>query len=188
MSKKIFYFLLGLGLFLSRIATAQHDLKPVSYALEAIMTNVPKERLIRDIRFIDGDDQMVNVVRFDHIGKGLYPLVLSSKPVIQSDSLGVLSAVMEVDSLVNILKMLDNTWPKVNEWKIDKILIRVTYRFDGRLEQYFVTNEKIVMEFLKMVEKKLLWNGNDDVIELFNVFVSRTGLRVVQDGVFKWKY
>ena len=167
---------------------AQRKLKPVSYALEAIMTNVSKERLIGDIVFTDGEDTTANVVRFDHIGGGLYPLILSSKKAIQTDSLGVFLGELAPDSLNRFLIMLDNTWPKVYEWKIDKILLRVTYRFNGRLEQYFVTNERIATEFLKMIEKRLISNGDHDVLEMFHLFASRTKLRIVRDGEFRWKY
>lgn len=76
-----------------------------------MLGDVPKEQLIGDIRFEDGQDSGVDVIRFDHVGPNLYPLIISSKLPVPTDSLGLLSFKLQKDTLYNFLEMIDNVTP-----------------------------------------------------------------------------
>lgn len=168
--------------------TVSGQLKSTKYGLDMMLGDASKEQLISDIRFEDGTDDTVGVVRFDHVGPNLYPLLVSSKLPVPTDSLGLLSFKLHPDTLRKLLWTIDNVNPKLKTRNMDGILVRVTYRIQGRLEQYYVTNQKITTGFFMIIEKRLISNNDKDALDKFYHFVSRTGLLTSDYGKRKWKY
>lgn len=153
-----------------------------------MLRDIPKEQLINDIRFEDGIDDTVSVIRFDHVGPNLYPLLISSKLPVPTDSLGILSFKLQPDTLYKFLWTIDHVNPKLRTRTMDNILIRVTYRFQGRLEQYYVTNYKVTTGYFMIIEKLLKSNGDKDSLDKFYRFLAETGLFTSDYGKRKWKY
>jgi hypothetical protein len=153
-----------------------------------MLGDVAKEALIEEMRFEHGEDTAINVIRFDHIGPNLYPLIISSRLPLATDSLGILSFTLQRDTLINFLEMIDHVNPKMRTRKFDKVLLRVTYRFEGRLDQYYVTNPIVTTEFLKLIERKLINNKDSKLLEIFYRFIAETGLQVGVHGKRTWKY
>ena len=79
------------------------QLKSLDYGLKMMLSDVPKEQLIGDIRFEQGPDDNVDVIRLDHVGPNLWPLIISSKMPVPTDSLGILSFSLQTDSLRKLL-------------------------------------------------------------------------------------
>ena len=102
------------------------QLKSTKYGLDMMLRDIPKEQLINDIRFEGGLEDTISVVRFDHVGPNLYPLIISSKLPIPTDSLGILSFKLHPDSLDKFLWTVDHVNPKMTTRNMDNILIRVT--------------------------------------------------------------
>lgn len=176
-------------LVISCSSSAQtYKLKSTNYGLDMMLGDVPKEQLIGDIRFEDGQDSGVDVIRFDHVGPNLYPLIISSKLPVPTDSLGLLSFKLQKDTLYNFLEMIDNVTPKVYSRELDQVLVRVTYRFEGRLAQYYVTNARITTHFLKMIERKLISNKDPEALEKFYRFIAEMRLQIAVHGERRWKY
>ncbi len=165
-----------------------HQLKPTKYGLDMMLRDIPKEQLISDIRFEDGIDDTVGVVRFDHVGPNLYPLIISSKLAVPTDSLGLLSFKMQPDSLFKFLWTIDNVNPKFQTRDVDEILIRVTYRFKGEVKLYYMKNFKITTGYFWIIEQSLKSYQDKDALEKFYKFLARTGLFKSEYGVRKWKY
>jgi hypothetical protein len=136
-------------------STTFGQLKSTKYGLDMMLRDIPKDQLISDIKFEDGIDDTVSVIRFDHVGPNLYPLLISSKLPVPTDSLGLLSFKLQPDTLNKFLWTVDHVNPKPQTRNMDNILIRVTYRFHGRLEQYYVTNYKITTGYFMTIEKLL---------------------------------
>ena len=182
-------FFIQICLFLSCSGAAQTDqLKSRMYGFDMMLRDIPKEKLIEEIRFKDGKDDSINVVRFDHIGPSLYPLIISAKLPVPTDSLGILSFKIQKDSLYNFLEMIDNVTPKVYSRNRDEVLIRVTYRFEGRVAQYYVTNTRITTGFLKMVERKLIAYKDPEVLDKFYRFIAEMRLQISVHGKRTWRY
>ena len=176
-------------LFLSCSTDAQnHQLKSIAHGLEMMLNDFPKEQIIDEIRFEDGKDDNVDVIRFDHVGPNLFPLIISSKLPVSTDSLGILSFKLQKDTLANLLFMIDHVNPKVYSRKVDYVLIRVTYRYKKRQEQYYVTNGKVTTGFCKMIEKKLNTNKDQVALNKFYEFLARTGLFVCDEGKRAWRF
>lgn len=116
------------------------------------------------------------------------PLIISSKPPVATDSLGILSFKLHKDTLDAFLEMIDNVTPKMYSRNSDGVLLRVTYRYEGRLEQYYVTNPIVTTEFLKLIEKKLVDNGDTGALQTFYRFISEMRLQIAVNGKRKWKY
>jgi hypothetical protein len=171
-----------------RCSAQVEKIKSTAHGLNMMLGDVPKEALIEEMRFEHGKDSVINVVRFDHIGPSLYPLIISSKLPIATDSLGILSVVWQKDSLYDVLEMIDNVNPKIRTREFDKILIRVTYRFEGRSDQYYVTNPIAATKFLKMIERKFIDNKNLADLKTFYRFIGETNLQVFIHGERSWKY
>ncbi len=163
-------------------------LKSSRHGLDMMLTDVSKDQLIQEIRFKDGTDTAVDVVRFDHVGLNLYPLIISSKLAVPTDSLGLLSFVLKKDTLSRFLEMIDHVNAKVYTREADGVLVRVTYRLDGRLFQYYVTNPIVTSAFLKMIERKLVDNKDDHALQTFYKFIARMKLMKSVNGKRAWKY
>jgi hypothetical protein len=153
-----------------------------------MLRDVPKEKLMEEVRFKDGKDYATNVIRFDHVGPSIRPLLISSKLPVPTDSLGLLSFKMHKDSLYNFIEMIDNVTPKVYSRNRDEVLVRVTYRFEGRIAQYYVTNARITTHFLKMIERKLISNKDPEALDKFYHFIAEMRLQVAVHGKRTWKY
>ena len=179
---------IALALLLFYGSCNQTPLKSTSHGLHMMLGDVPKEELIREMRFEHGKDDNINVIRFDHIGPNLYPLIISSKLPVETDSLGILSFKLQKDALYNFLEMIDNVNPKMHRQNPDYVLIRVTYRFEGRMEQYHITNAKIATGFLRLIERKFVTNGDPDALEKFYEFVAPMNLQKAVDGKKTWRY
>jgi len=164
------------------------QLKSTKYGLDMMLRDIPKEQLINDIRFEGGLADTISVIRFDHVGPSLYPLIISSKLPVATDSLGILSFKLHPDSLYKFLWTIDHVNPKMTTRYRDNILIRVTYRLHGRLEQYHVTNFKITTGFFKIVERLLISNNDKQALDIFYQFLAETGLFTSDYGKRKWKY
>lgn len=167
--------------------TVHGQLKSTKYGLDMMLRDVSKEQLINDIRFDSGADDTVGVVRFDHVGPNLYPLIVSSKLPVPTDSLGLLSFTLPPDTLRKFLWTIDHANPKMTR-NLDGVLVRVTYRTQGRLEQYYMTNYKITTGFFMIIERHLVSNGDKEALDKFYLFLARTGLFVSDYGKRKWKY
>lgn len=165
-----------------------YQLKSTANGLDMMLRDVPKEELIREMRFDHGKDDTINVIRFDHVGPNLYPLIISSKLPLPTDSLGILSFKLQKDTLYNFLEAIDNVTPKIYSRNLDYVLIRVTYRFEGRMEQYYITNARIATGFLKMIEGKLVANGDKEALDKFYLFIARMKLQKDVHGKRTWIY
>jgi hypothetical protein len=124
----------------------------------------------------------------DHVGPSLYPLLISSQLAVPTDSLGLLSFKLPKDSLYNFIEMIDNVTPKVYDRNRDEVLIRVTYRFEGRVAQYYVTNARIATGFLKMIEGKLIAFKEPEALDKFYRFIAEMRLQIAIHGKRTWKY
>jgi len=164
------------------------QLKSLDYGLKMMLSDVPKEQLIGDIRFEQGPDDNVDVIRLDHVGPNLWPLIISSKMPMPTDSLGILSFSLQTDSLRKLLTIVDNVNPKIYSRKVDYVLVRVTYRIDGRLEQYHVTNARIVIGFLRFFEDHLKLYDDTKALNIFYLFTARMNLHKLENGKRVWKY
>jgi hypothetical protein len=174
---------------ISVLATGQtYTLKSTAHGLDMMLRHVPKEQLIEEIRFEDGPDNKVDVIRLDHVGPNLYPLLISSKLPVATDSLGLLSFKLQKDTLDNFLWMIDHVNPKMQNRNRDFVLIRVTYKYEGRLEQYHITNAKITTGFFMMIENKLIANKDSEALDKFYRFIAETRLLVGVKGKRTWKY
>jgi hypothetical protein len=178
-----------LSFFLSCTSTAQtNELKSWQHGLDMMLRDVPKESLIEEMRFEYGKNATINVVRLDHVGPSLYPLLISSQLAVPTDSLGLLSFKLPKDSLYNFIEMIDNVTPKVYDRNRDEVLIRVTYRFEGRVAQYYVTNARIATGFLKMIEGKLIAFKEPEALDKFYRFIAEMRLQIAIHGKRTWKY
>jgi hypothetical protein len=174
---------------ISVLATGQtYPLKSTAHGLDMMLRDIPKEQLINEIQFEDGPDDKVDVIRLDHVGPNLYPLLISSKLPVPTDSLGLLSFKLQKDTLDNFLWMIDHVNPKMQNRNRDFVLIRVTYRYEGRLEQYHITNAKITTGFFMMIENKLIANKDSEALDKFYRFIAETRLLVGIKGKRTWKY
>jgi hypothetical protein len=178
--------LIVLAAYTSKAQT--YTLKSTAHGFNMMLGDPSKKALLEEMRFEHGKDTSINVIRFDHIGPNLYPLIISGKLPLATDSLGILSFTLQKDTLYNFLEMIDNVNPKMHSRKFDKILIRVTYRFEGKSDLYYVTNPVVTTEFLKLIEKKLINNKDQMALEKFYRFIAETGLQVGVQGERTWKY
>lgn len=179
---------LAVLIFLASNCAGQIPLKPAKHGLDIMLRDVPKEQIIEDIRFEDGEDTKINVVRLDYVGPTIYPLLISSKVSVATDSLGLLAIKMHKDTLYRFVDMIDNVTPKMHVRNLDGVLVRITYRFEGRVAQYYLTNERIVTGFLRMIERKLLANDDPPALETFYKFIAPMKLQERVNGKRTWKY
>src|SRR5689334_4984148 len=105
--------------------TIYGQLKSTKYGLDMMLRDIPKEQLINDIRFEGGVEDTIGVVRLDHVGPSLFPLLISSNLPISTDSLGILAIKLHKDTLDNFLWVIDHINPKVYTRRVDEVLIRV---------------------------------------------------------------
>lgn len=172
---------------------AQPQMQTTRHGLNLIFDkDIPKEQIVSEIRFTDGFDGYVNVIRIDNIGApsgDVRPLIMSIKQPIQTDSLGLYA--IELDS--NTLGSIINTVRK-SEFKsyhrppLDNDVIRVTYRIDGSIDQYYVPDQEKAIVFLKQIEKTFKRETLVSHLEQFYFFLaSSTFVEFASDGSVKWK-
>jgi hypothetical protein len=114
-------------------------------------------------------------------------LIISSKPPIPTDSVGILSFKLPSDTLENFLWGVDNTSAKIYSRNFDDILIRVTYRYHEQIKQYYVTNRKVASAYLLTIENELINNNDSGALKKFYLFISKTGLVKGVRGKIVWK-
>jgi hypothetical protein len=163
-------------------------LKSFDHALKMIQSEVDKNDLIREMKFEDGNNDTIDVVRLDHIGTIIFPLIISSKLPIATDSLGIYPIRMHKDSLEGFMEMINGVTPKMYSREKDGVLIRVTYRYEKQNAQYYITNARIVTEFLKMIERRLITYNDKFALNSFYDFAARTELLKGVKGKPAWKY
>lgn len=160
-------------------------LRSYSHGLDMMVQDIPKEQLISEMRFEGKRDELINVIRLDQVfGPTNNPLIISSLLPVATDSLGILAIKLESNILTDLLERVDRVNAKTYTREIDFVLIRVTYRFEGNLGQYYVTNRPIVIGVLQMFEKKLKESKNVESLDIFYRFVGPTNLLSVRG---KWK-
>jgi hypothetical protein len=137
-----------------------------------MLTDVSKERLIQGVQYLDGIDDQSDFVRLDFVAPNCIPLVISCKQVVPSDSLGLLSITLSKESLEPLMDLIHSANSKVNSRRVDYILLRVTYRHNGEIFQYYQTNETIITAYLRSIFEKHLRKVTDSVaLSAFYEFV-----------------
>jgi hypothetical protein len=173
----------------SCIAQQQMQLKSLNHGLKMMLSDVDKDTLIKEMRFENGNNGVVDVVRLDHVGPSLMPLIISEKMPVATDSLGILAIRLRKDSFDPFMKMINGVNPKLHTRKADGVLIRVTYRYLNKTSQYYVTDTLIVTQFLKMIESRLLNYNEKSALDAFYQFATRTDLVTGGvEGAAIWKY
>src|SRR6218665_55133 len=76
-----------------------NQLRSTKHGLDMMLRDIPKEELLGEMRFEHGKDDTISVVRFDHVGPNLYPLIISSKLPMATDSFGILSFKLQKNAL-----------------------------------------------------------------------------------------
>jgi hypothetical protein len=157
-------------------------LKGARYGRVQMLTDVAKERLIDGMQFFDGADDKSDVVRLDFVAPNCIPLIISSKKVIPSDSLGLHTITLSKESLASIVDMVNLSNAKINNRRVDYILLRVTYRHDGDIFQYYVTNETIVAAYLASIEKRFEQAENNEALKSFYEFIQPAELQLFNNN------
>jgi hypothetical protein len=169
MKKIILGYLL---IVLTTCAQCQTHLKSLSFGRLQMLTNVSKQALIDELLFFDGVDDKSDVVRLDFVIPNGIPLIISSKKVIQSDSLGAHFVILSKESLDPLMSKIQRCNSKVNSRLVDYILLRVTYRYNGQVFQYYQTMEEIVTAYLRTIfETQLRKESNGSALAAFYEFV-----------------
>jgi hypothetical protein len=148
-------------------------------------TDVSMDSIIYEIMFEDGKDDTVSVVRFDN-PLGLQPLIISSKLPVPTDSLGHQSIKLSGEQFENFLWLVDKVDCKFYSRKFDGVLLRVTYRYHGKVKQYYVTNRIITTGYLLLIEKQLRNDSDPSILQTFYKFVSGTRLIKSVRGKMVW--
>jgi hypothetical protein len=161
-------------------------LKSARFALKLMHEDVSKDSILNEIRFEDGRNDTLDIVRFDNVELGLYPLIISTHMPIKTDSLGQLSFKLADEQFENLLWLIDRVECKSFTRNFDGILLRATYRYHGDIKQYYVTDRKIVTAYLLLIEKELKTTADPDVLRTFYKFVSSTGLIKSVRGRIVW--
>jgi hypothetical protein len=175
--------------FISFACCAQQiPLRPFSHGLRMVQEDVNKQQLMDELRFENGPDETVDVIRFDQVSPKSVPLIISSKMPIASDSLGIISFRLQEDTLSRFLKMIDQVNPKFETRKSNGILIRVTYRFEQELAQYYMKDSLITTIFFKMIEGRLITNNDLQALEEYYKFLTPTGLLMPKGRKKIWKF
>ena len=174
--------------YASCLGQQKTPLKSFDHALRMIQSEADKDDLIKEMKFEDGNNDTIDVVRLDHMGAIIFPLIISSKLPIETDSMGIYPIRMHKDSLVGFMEMIDGVTPKMYSREKDGVLIRVTYRYKKQNAQYYITNAKIVTEFLKGIEERLIACNDKFALNAFYDFAARTELVKGVNGKPVWKY
>jgi hypothetical protein len=170
-------------------AAQPYQLKSVEHGLKLMLTDMPKEKVLDEIRFDKGKNTAIDAIRFDHVAPTSVPLIISSETAVATDSLGIRSFKLNKEDLADFLDMIHHVNPKSSSRKIrDDVLIRATYRYAGELSQYYMTDSGLTSSFFIMIEQKLRTYKEPGALELFYQFVEPTGLRVEVNGKKNWKY
>jgi hypothetical protein len=168
------------------------ELKSTKEGLDIIhRVDYSKEKVIDYSKFGDGVNRSVDLIRFDNLGRtiwGIGPLIVSCKEPIQVDSLGFIPLILQADSLNRLFLLIEKLDTKTYRIAPSQHRLRLTYRFKGQINQYFVVGPEKCTVFLKEVEKKLSVLGGKDALENFYRFVQSSDLLVQSPEGFKWKY
>ena len=183
---KLVKLILILFLFVDTLHAQKPYLKSYHHAFRISSEDVHKDSIIREIRFQDGKDDTVSVARIDNVGKLTHPLIISSKQTVPTDSLGHLSFILNGELFENFLWLIDNYTQKKHTRKFDSILLRVTYRYHGKTNQYYVTNKIFTSSYLLMIDEELRNSVDANVLKTFHKFVYHTGLIKFVRGKVVW--
>jgi hypothetical protein len=133
------------------------------------------KRLVIDYtRFEDGIDNNVDILRFDNVGYtfgGDGPLIISSKEPVWVDSLGLTPLKLQADSLKSLISLIEILDTKTHVKLGDKFEFRITYRVDGKINQYFVKDAKLSTEFFKAIEKRIIKMNNKEALDKYYHFL-----------------
>jgi hypothetical protein len=157
-------------------AYSQNPLKSVRFAKVQILTDISKEKLIDGINFHDVADNQSDVVRLDFVLPNSKPLVVSCKKTVQSDSLGAYLLTVSKQTLASLLDRIHRCNSKATSRAVDYVLLRVTYRYNGDVFQYYQSNEKIVTAYLRSIFDEELRNEPKEALESFYEFVRPASL------------
>lgn len=172
--------------YVCSLCAQKPELKSIHHAFRMINEDVHKDSIIREIRFQDGKDDTVSVVRFDIVDSPKYPLIVSIKQTTQTDQLGHLSFTLEGEFFENFLWLIDNYTQKKHTRKFDGVLLRVTYRYHGKISQYYVTNRIFASSYLLMIDEELRPSTDPKVLKTFHKFVYDAGLIKFVRGKVVW--
>src|SRR5579859_8051657 len=169
-------------------SVAQKDLKSVKHGLHLMYGIVSKDELIDDVRFADGKDETVTIIRFDNNGHAQsgeeLPFTISSKEPIRVDSLGLTSLRMNPDTLEHLLDLVSKCENK--EYKFPgqrSTLIRVTFRRHGISEQFYIADEIVATRLFKKIERLFLRLNDKTALRKLYFFLGPSNLlRYTRNG------
>jgi hypothetical protein len=167
-------------------------LKSARHGLDLIYKrNVSKEEIIENVRFLDGRDESIDIIRFDNVATtigGDGPLIISSKEPIQVDSLGLIPLKLHADSLVSLMYLIEASDTKIYTRTRSEYLFRVTYRSNGNIQQYYIAEAASSTNYFKKIESWLLNVNNNDALEKFYRFLGPSRLLNYSSKGVQWKY
>jgi hypothetical protein len=170
-----------------------YPLKSARHGLDLIFSSkITKEQIIDDVLFLDGQDSIVDIVRFDNVGTGSGEgrLIISSKKPIQSDEVGLISFDLQKDSLSSLLDLITRLNTAVHKSiSSDGYCFRITYRNKRNISQYYISTKESATNIFKQIEKKLLSLGDGESHYRFYEFLYGTRLIEKTSGTtIRWKY
>jgi hypothetical protein len=173
-------FIYSILLLTTSAINAQSTLKSVRFARLQMLTDVPKENVIGCVKFVDSADDKADVVRLDFVIPNSKPLVVSSKQTTQADSLGAHLITISNKNLGALLDRIHRCNSKASSRAVDYILLRVTYRSKGDIFQYYISNEKIVIAYLRSIFDEELRKEPEEVLAIFYEFLRPAQLKDLQ--------
>jgi hypothetical protein len=166
------------------------ELKPAKHGIDLIYdTHTTKEMVISDVIFEDGEDPEVDIVRFDkYAGPGVLPLVISSKMPVQSDEFGLNPGKLHSDSLAMFLAVVHNlNTGIIKRPRFDGWLFRITYRLNGMVRQYYVSNAKDPTGYFRKIEQRLSMINDAGIMERFYSFLGQSEFVDFVNGKPIWR-
>ncbi|WP_436516240.1 hypothetical protein [Ekhidna sp. To15] len=168
------------------------ELKSFRYGLDMLRVEASKDSLIEDMKFNEGYDSNINVLRIDDLsgGRGDGPLIISSKKSIPTDSLmlslELITMVLE-DSVLNVfIDAVDKVATKFyNPEDFEFVVLRFTYRYEGKISQYYLTTPLYTSVVMRRLEKILKENYDSDVLKSYYRFLSWTQLFHYKDDALE---
>jgi hypothetical protein len=176
------------------VACSQHiPLKSARHGLDLVFSKrMTKDSVIADVTFENGKDDFVDILRFDNVGtgRGPEPFILSSKPAIASDELGLISSTLQRDSLASLLGLIDSMNTKIEKRiSSEGFCFRVTYRYNQSIIQYFISTKESATDIFKAVEGRLIRIGDNECLNSFYKFLYGTRLiEKTSSASIRWKY
>lgn len=166
-------------------------LQSARHGLHLINGNVPMEAVIDDIRFADGKDDNVDIVRFDILSESHgfpVPLIISTKEPILVDSLGQIPLKLHSNSLRVLIDFISQYDLKVHKKKYSEYLFRVTYRFNGHVYQYYVATAEASSNFFKTIVEMFQKEEGKEALNRLYEFIGSSGLIKGSRNGQVWKY